>query len=384
MTVPYLFITILLFLVSRYFGGSFIRIARFWYLLFLLDFIALIINSASLRYSQSFTSKNVSKGEVIEYQLNISSWGLLPAPSVSLAFARIHQHDRKPIPPIEISIPPKSRWNFSKEIYAGLRGIYTMGLSELKITGFTRIISFSLPIWAKTFYVYPRLLRLELLLQKHLATAGDQRSLPGRGGEYHTIHGLREYRQGDSLRLISQKHFAELGKPIIRDFDSLGAAVIHLFLDRRPTGRNPICEDTAIETALALLYAACLHNQQMVIHGFPGWEGYTITSAEEIERLRNTTLLLAFDAGSAAELQEISQASTLYIISPLSDFLFLNQEFWENLRSGHLIAVTDQMDEQRRAQARSLMQQLTNEGAAISEIASQEYLEEELLSTFSS
>ncbi|MBC8452771.1 MAG: DUF58 domain-containing protein [Spirochaetes bacterium] len=381
--IPFLTITFLLFLTSRYFGGVYIRVFRFWISIFLADFLLLLANRISLRYSQQFTHKHVQKGEIVQYNLNISGWGFLPVPSVTEEFSRIHQRDKQVIPKQNFSIKPNSRHPFSCEIYAGLRGVYTMGLSRLSITGFTGLITLDLPIWAKTFYVYPRLIRLQNHpLQKHQPTEGQSATLTGNRGEAHTFSNLKEYRAGENTRFISWSRFSQLGRPILREFDTRGGAGVHIFLDRRPVGRSPLCEDTVIEAALALINSAFQAGQQVTVHGFPGWENREIISEAEINRLLNSTLSLEFNAKSLAELDEIPEGTTLYVISAISDWFFLDSAFWFNQPSGHLIAVTEDMSAETLLKTRRLIAYLQFSRNGITEITANHRLEEELPCVF--
>ena len=377
--IPFLTITLLLYLTSRYFGGIYIKALRFWTIIFFVDFLLLLSNRFSLRYSQQFTHKHVQKGEIVQYNLNISGWGFLPVPSVTEEFTRIHLRDKQVIPKQHFSIKPSSRHPFSREIYAGLRGVYTMGLSRLSITGFTGLITLDLPIWAKTFYVYPRLIGLHHhQLQKHQPTEGQSTTLTGDRGEAHTFSNLNEYRNGESTRYISWSRFSQLGRPLLREFDTRGGAGVHIFLDRRSVGRSPLCEDTVIEAALALINSAFHAGQQVTVHGFPGWENRKIISEAEINRLLNSTLMLNFNAKDTSELRGIPEGVTLYVISAISDWLFLDSNFWLNQPSGHLVAVTEDMNSETLLKTRRLIAHLQFKGNGITEITANHRLEEEL------
>ena len=381
--LPFLIITLLLYLTSRYFGGIYIRALRFWIIILSLDFLMLLINRFFLRYSQTFTHKHVQKGEIVQYDLNVSGWGIIPVPSVTVEFTRIHQRDKQVLPNQHFSIRPMSRHPFFREIYAELRGVYIMGLSRLSITGFTGLITLDLPIWAKTFYVYPRLIGLQdHPLQKHQPTEGQAATLTGEKGEFHTFSSLKEYREGENTRFISWSRFSQLGRPLLMDFDTRGGAGIHIFLDRRPVGRTPLCEDTAIEASLALVNSAFRSGQQVTVHGFPGWESKKIISEDEINRLLNSTLMLEFDAADTSELREIPADSTLYIISALPDYLFLDSAFWLSQPSGQLIAITEDMNIHKLKKAKRLMAQLQFRGTGITEITANHRLEEELPCVF--
>ncbi len=384
--IPFILISALLYLASRYFGGLYIKAARFWFLIFLFDQIVLVGSAVTLKYSQHFrhSHADVQKGEVIQYRLNLTTASILPAPAVRTSFARIHQRDKQVIPDRMVRLGPGDRDIFSRDIYAGLRGIYTMGVSDLVITGFSGLLSLSLPIWPKTFYIYPRLLQLRLTMSRHQPTYGHLVTRTGIHGEYHTFSGLHEYRRGDETRHISWKRFAQLGNPVMKDFDTLGSSSIHLFLDRRRVTRNPICEDTAIEAALALIWSACSENHAITIHGFPGWEGYSLSREEEVRRLHEMTLTLQFDAHEIpSDFLEGNRNSPIYIVSPLTDFQLLNPDFWDQLESGHLLAITEAMDDRQREQAGVLIDALVRQGTAITEIHASNELEEQLVCAFS-
>jgi hypothetical protein len=146
--------SVLFYLTSVYFGGVYIRLARFWFALYVLDFILLIINSQTLRYSLDFDRDHISKGDHIKYSIKIQKGTPFPVPWIRIEQARIHSRQGDETPPQFFSLLSDEIWEYKQDVHAEIRGVYTLGLSRLSLRGLTAVLSVDLPIWSQSFYVY--------------------------------------------------------------------------------------------------------------------------------------------------------------------------------------------------------------------------------------
>lgn len=109
--------------------------------------------------------------------------------------------------------------------------------------------------------VYPRLgeVSAELLGRARALALAQQRSRGARGEE--EFRDLREYRHGDNPRRIHWKTSAKLGKPLVREFESVASERALLLLDTR----CPAGGDERLEAAIS--FAASLA-RDLVRRGF--------------------------------------------------------------------------------------------------------------------
>jgi len=109
--------------------------------------------------------------------------------------------------------------------------------------------------------VYPRLgvVSAELLGRARALALAQRRSRGARGEE--EFRDLREYRHGDNPRRIHWKTSAKLGKPLVREFESVASERARLLLDTR----CPASGDERLETTIS--FAASLA-RDLVRRGF--------------------------------------------------------------------------------------------------------------------
>jgi Protein of unknown function DUF58 len=370
--------SVLFFLSSRYFGGMYIRLSRFWFTFFILDIVMLLINHLTLRYSLDFNRDHMSKGDTITYTISIQSGSILPVPLLMLELAQVHREEKQEERFLRFSLKPGESWIYSRDVHASLRGIYTMGLSRLSLRSLSGLLSLDMPIWARDFYVYPRIIDIPKLLTKHPASGGRTVGLEGQGGDAHNFLGLREYRDGEGLKHMSWSRFMQTGKPYIKTYASMGGADIHIFLDRRSSGRSALCDDTVLEVFLCLLYSGLNTGQNMILHGYPGWEGKSVLTRIDFDKLYQSTLLFEFDAFDLEELKDISSLESVYTVSSMPDFSLLDENSpYSDL--GHLICVSLSFTPPENDRYRSVILRRKQQGAVISDIPSDYVIKDELI-----
>jgi hypothetical protein len=118
---------------------------------------------------------------------------------------------------------------------------------------------------------------------------GDGTKPPG--GDEESLAGLRDWRDGDSLRQIHWKATARRGSPIVKEYERHGGDGIDLVLDRR-------CDDATLEAALS-------HATRCVLDA---------AATRQALRLRSQDADLALDADrpdTAPMLRWLAKATTL-------------------------------------------------------------------------
>ena len=138
------------------------------------------------------------------------------------------------------------------------RGIYTLGMEELVVSDTFGWLEVRLPVWQKTFYVYPRVIPLEEL---KAAMHGDANrpagSAEGNAQDFSLYRNLREYQRGDNVHHIAWKKFAALGEPFVRIYEKTSWPGVTLYMDTRRTGPADYgimeAEDTSVEILVALV-----------------------------------------------------------------------------------------------------------------------------------
>jgi uncharacterized protein (DUF58 family) len=118
-----------------------------------------------------------------------------------------------------------------------------------------RSVTFSQP---GRVVVYPRLFRLrreQLRQVRSRDPAGSRNSEHGGGSE--EFFGLRDYRPGDTTRLIDWKHTARMGRLVARDLTRLTPPKLIVLLNLRNLGDVPrACAERAISFAASLVCEA--------------------------------------------------------------------------------------------------------------------------------
>jgi len=377
-TAVFLAAAVLLFLASRFLGGVYISLFRFWWLVFLLDGLLLFFNGLGIRYYQDFDRNHVSKGESLTYTLHIESGFRLPVPALSVEFREVHTREGQlTLPAGNLSLAPRETRSSRSVIHVRLRGVYTVGLSRLTVRSYSGLISADFPIWSRTFYVYPRLIRLPGGALKLAGSDTDGRMTALRSGTPDIFYGLREYRPGDSLRYISWKRFRQTGSLYLREFSSMGHARIHLILDRRRIARSVLCEDTVLESFISVADAVLRSGDAAVLHGLPEKYSPDLTSPEDLQVLVRKSLMLNFDS-VVPVVPEIQSSSGVFLFTALTDFTFLNREFWQARRNWYLICILEGLTESDLSARLNLLQEIRDCGVTVVEVRSGETIREDL------
>lgn len=249
----------IVFLSGSYLGGIFLILFRSLLVFFLIDIILLAVSSAAVMHIQNFSTEHPVKGEDIDYTLKLYFESFLPGLRVFVAFKGVRneggldsRRDFRFFPgPAEILVKQYT-------VQCPFRGVYTVGLERLDVEDLFSFFSVSLKVWHRTFYVYPRLIRLESCLLAAEGEMSESMSLEGGGVTDNTrLLGISEYLPGESVRSIAWKRFAAAGIPYLRIYETSSSPGITLYLDLRrkeePDHALLDAEDCSIEVLIAVL-----------------------------------------------------------------------------------------------------------------------------------
>ncbi len=255
---PYFLFIFILYLTGFYFGGWFLFI--FYLLLFflILNVIHIILTALFLKYSQEFSTTHPVKGEGVDYSWYFIMESFVPGCRITLSLIGTLGIGETESEKVEFF--PGSRKIFTRKytIRCPFRGIYTLGIEKLVVSDTFGWMEVRLPVWHKTFYVYPRVIPLE---EHSSGVYGDAKrpagSAEGNAQDFSLYRNLREYQRGDNVHHIAWKKFAALGEPFVRVYENTSWPGITLYLDTRRTGPADYsileAEDTSVEILVALV-----------------------------------------------------------------------------------------------------------------------------------
>jgi len=252
------FSLIILYLAGFYFGGYLMTLFYFALTLPLLSLILCLITLAGMRYHQDFDTEHPVKGQEIHYRLTLSNESIVPIAHMHCSFKAIHQHMDLTMPGFSTYLKAKGEKTESYTFRCSYRGIYTVGLERIEISDPLGFITTSPSVLYRTFYVYPRILRIpQLPLEIRNWEGGGTGSSHGGDPDLSLYTQLRQYSEGQSIRHIHWKKFALTGKPFLTEYETTAEPEIRVYLDTRPCqGRgNQVLEieDTSVEITVALV-----------------------------------------------------------------------------------------------------------------------------------
>lgn len=236
--------------------GGWIKVFFFFFPLFLL--VQLLYGYFYIKYSQEFDRDHLSKGDVLKYSLTFENEGLLPSPFIKVAFQRIMPVSRQKLPDLYFILKKGERREYHWTIQCPYRGVYTLGLSRLVIEDSIGFFSFSMPIWQKTFYVYPRRLPFPLSDLDILGRGQGVVSRNKLGVENLDIFShIRPYKPGESLRYFDWRRWMGKGQAVLKEFEreqSTGAILLFDAFREEEDAREEDWsrEDGQLEVALSL------------------------------------------------------------------------------------------------------------------------------------
>ena len=342
-----LFALFVLYLAGVYFGGHLMTLFYFGLCLPVLSVLLGLVSLAGLRYHQEFDNEHPVKGEDIHYRLILSNESPLPIARVRCRFKIIHRHMALAIPSFSTYLKSRGEREQSYTFRCSYRGIYTVGLERIEVSDPLGLLTVAPSVIYRTFYVYPRILRIRSLpLDIQNWEGGGTGISQGGDPDYSLYTQLKPYRAGESVRHMHWKKFALTGKPHLLEYETTAKPEISIYLDTRPCGglRTPgspqegggttelEIEDTSIEIMVALVRHFLGLGVPLSVRA-AGRDIYRFTATEmsQFERFYRSTITITFDARLGPsqlftlEDQPVSQGNrTTFFITHLLDASLLS------------------------------------------------------------
>ena len=246
---------VIAWLAGVYLGGPLLAV---WYAMLLLPVLSLtqaIITRSVLRYHQEFANDHPSKGEAVGFHLSITNESIIPSAPIVASFhlGRVeHGTDTH-----TFQLRARETRNLDQVVRCPYRGVYTVGMSRLAVWDLFGWIAFTLPVFSRTFYVYPRIISLPAALSGFgTEHAVAQTAAAGVEIDLTLYRSLRRYRQDEDARHIAWRKLAATGEPLVKEYDTAAEPAITICLDTRPVRQGGELalevEDGLIEIMVAL------------------------------------------------------------------------------------------------------------------------------------
>ncbi len=242
-------------LAGVYLGGPLLVVFYATLFLPLVSLTQAIITRAALRYHEEFENDHPAKGEAVGFHLSVTNESPFPSSPIMTSF-HLGRSERG-TDTQAFQLKPRETHTVDRSIRCPYRGIYTVGLSRFVVWDLFGWIGFPLPVFSRTFYVYPRVVPLP----GALAGFGTEHAVaqtPAGGVEIDlTLYrSLRRYRLDEDARHISWRKLAATGEPMVREYDTAAEPAVTICLDTRPVAADRETalgvEDGVIEIMIAL------------------------------------------------------------------------------------------------------------------------------------
>lgn len=301
----YLFLFIILLLSGLYFSKIFFVIFVIYLCIPLISFIHLFIVKVFLRYHQEFSSEHPLKGEDVSYTFSIKNESVFLSGPIFYLFKLSLERIKGEAARNSILLRSGESYTKDRVLNCPVRGVYTVGLESLKVTDFFGFFRLRLPVWHRTFYVYPRILSVIPKAFINQST-GSETIGSGQGNldDVTLYRNLTEYRRGEPVQHIAWKKFASVGEPYLKEFDTTSQPGVSIYLDTRRIGalstESLITEDCSVEILVALVKYFTAAGVRVYVNA-EGWENFFFDGYDEESFLsfHRKTIQLRFTSNSS-------------------------------------------------------------------------------------
>lgn len=272
----------------------------------------------SFRIYQEIQSRNITCGQPVPYHMALQNDSHFAFVGVSVRLFSQFSHVKELRDDTEFELYPGERQLLDTELLCKYRGEYEVGVREVILTDFFRIIRlhYKLPSTIKAL-VLPRILRLEALRSIPDITARLQRESVFRRNQPDIP--VRDYMSGDSLKQIHWKASAREQKLKTRTQTGEEKQGMILFYDTHRYGRQAIqylpLENQILETVLALGFFFAGQNISFsVLWSQNGLQQHDVDGLAGYDALYQRTVSTLFDEreNSTAELNRLCDTGILY------------------------------------------------------------------------
>lgn len=258
-------------------------------------------------------ARYVDKGKSIPYRLELANEDLLIMTGIGLNFftdtvqVMKRKEDRTTVAyenePESLFLLPHQKKKAELKLYCKYRGTYSVGVKSVSVTDFFGLFTITYPLLTHVrLTARPRILSLAQL-QSKLEKRDPKKNRPAVSRLQEQLDfELRKYIPGDSMRHIHWKNSARMGELLVRKQASqeLYEMVVIMdcsFFDKKDKLQRMQMEDNIIETALALLYDACLKKvKARIVWCQDHLNEWQIDSMKSFQKFYNLCADLQFDS----------------------------------------------------------------------------------------
>lgn len=223
----------------------------------LISVVQFIVLAMNFKYIEDFNTEHPLKGESIRYKFNFSNESLSINPFIFVRFKYIQSNSIERLNEIVLTLGKNKNFSYEFEIKCPYRGIYTVGIEQMKQYDIFKVISYDYEVWARTFYVYPRIINLDKIGIDNLNNNRVAGLFSGRIFDNTLYHSLKGYQTGESIKNIAWKKFASSGNVYLKTYDATSHPGIDLYLDlRREREADDLIlerEDCSVEILVSLV-----------------------------------------------------------------------------------------------------------------------------------
>lgn len=256
------FLLLMLIIIYNIIISDYISVLMLYVLLFIpiISLLHIVLSYVSIKYNHYIDQKNVVKGDMINYTIEIINNNrlLLYCPmNIYLSHEKLLVN--KEFESDFFVLFPRETKKFKIPIHCKYRGNYNIGVSTIVIMDYFGLIKIKYKnIKNIKVLVYPNIEILNYFPVKSIEYEDIQLFNHNIFGEKTNIHDIRSYQKGDPLKLIHWKLSAKKGELLVKDFSSNNHKKVCILIDCKRLTKNEdeniIIEDLLIESVVAIIY----------------------------------------------------------------------------------------------------------------------------------
>lgn len=209
------------------------------------------------RIYQKLEHRTVVKGERIPYTFRLANEDAIPYFNVSVVFLKDHSTVEHVHMASNYCLAPNEGISYSTHLTCHYRGEYLVGISHARVTDYLGLFSITYPIETRIeMTVHPRIVELSSFAYDPEYMDEKDRRLQNHSKQDILDTEIRNYADGDSMRLIHWKASAASGKLLSRTYTEESKHLVCLSADFHPISCKPeeklVLEDKIIEALLAV------------------------------------------------------------------------------------------------------------------------------------
>jgi uncharacterized protein (DUF58 family) len=333
----YAFCVVLVYLAGTYLSSIMLFIFYALITFPIVSVLLFLISTRGISFTQEFSTEHPVKGEAVGYEILIANESTFPVAEMNVRFISANPLMEHVLTDFVTPLKRGQRIRKQYSVECAYRGVYQVGLRNIDLRDMSHFLRVSIPVWHRSFYVYPRIVELPSLAARLIKTSPrGERALHGGLPDYALFHQLHEYKEGDSIRHLYWKKFATTGIPFIKEYESPAEVGVAVYFDlRRSEPVSPAIlarEDATVEIVVALI--KFLLDRALTVSVYaPGREIYEFhgSNNRNFEAFYKSTVNLLFqetyspaEIFRAHQLLQLHTAESTFFITHLIDDEILN------------------------------------------------------------